>query len=56
MAELEPGKRRIEIYHQHKKSDERHKQPRFHPKNIVQAQELIKQHDEYQIGKTKGIT
>ena len=45
----------IVVNHKHKDGDPFHPQPLFHPKNILEAQELIKAHDEWYIehqGKT----
>lgn len=49
LKELWPNNKSLEIYHQHNKSDKPHTQPNFHPKNVIEAQLLIKDHDLYQI-------
>ena len=43
------GHRSIIVLHRHGNSGEYHVQPYFHPSSILQAQELIKSHDRFQI-------
>lgn len=41
------GKRSIIIHHKHNEKDPFHEQQRMHPKTIVEAQDMIKKHDEW---------
>ena len=50
------GFRSLIIYHRHGNNGEFHIQPRFHPRSVAQAQELIKSHDLFQLNGRKPIT
>lgn len=47
------GKRSLIVYHKHRESDPPHIQLKFHPRNICEAQILIKNHDEWQLNGRK---
>ena len=50
------GHRSLIILHRHGTSGEYHTQPHFHPRSILQAQELIKSHDLFQLNGRKPIS
>ena len=43
------NKRSLVIYHKHNESDPFHAQPKFHPRTIIEAQEMIKSHDKWHL-------
>ncbi len=43
------GKYGLVISHKHKRTDTFHIQPRMHPRTVLQAQEMFKSHDAWQL-------
>ena len=55
-AIMNNGFRSLIIHHRHGNIGEYHIQPRFHPRSVKQAQEMIKSHDLYQLNGRKPIS
>ena len=51
--QLTVDRRELEISHKHKDNDEYHVQLRFHPRNIDEAQRMIKDHDRWHLNGRK---
>lgn len=47
------GKRSLVVHHKHKETDPFHVQPGFHPRTVMEAQELIKNHDTWYLNGRK---
>ncbi|MCR5604636.1 MAG: hypothetical protein K6G27_13180 [Lachnospiraceae bacterium] len=54
--QLTMDRRELVVRHKHRDKDEYHIQPRFHPRNIDEAQKMIKDHDRWHLNGRRKTT
>jgi hypothetical protein len=54
MSRANPIGTSLIVYHKHRDKDPFHEQPNFHPKSVIDAQDMIKHHDIWHLNGRKG--